>query len=98
MKVETQDGAVFIEDSPGAIVEGMKATDWSAPPKKSEYMKEVADNVETLTGRAVRSDGATNFLADLEQAGVIKITELSKEQAKTFTAAIVSGTEREPTP
>jgi hypothetical protein len=86
MKVTTQDEQTFVGETPESIVSQMKRTDWSAPPKKAEYMREVAERVEMMTGQKARSDNASVFLLDLERAQFLTIEELTPEQAQAFTA------------
>lgn len=72
MTITTQDGATFSGETPEAVVKQMQADDWSAPPKKREYMIEVADRIAEMTGKTVRADaGATAFLHDLTVAGFV---------------------------
>ncbi len=86
MKVTTQDGATFEAATPEDVVSQMKATDWSAPPKKADYMVEVAERVSMMTGEAVRAINASAFLFDLERAHFLSIEGLTPEQAIVFTA------------
>lgn len=75
MRVTTQDGATFSGDTPEQIVSQMRRDNWSAPPKKREYMEEVAERVIDMTGSVVRADTATNFLNDLQDSGFLKIED-----------------------
>jgi hypothetical protein len=69
MRVRMADGAVFEGEDEKAIVRQMKHDDWSSPPKKREYMVEVADRIVEMTGKEVRTVNAKAFLTDLVTTG-----------------------------
>jgi alkylation response protein AidB-like acyl-CoA dehydrogenase len=73
-RVECSDGEVFQAETAAGIVEQMRSAEWHKPPKKREYMEEIQERVEQMTGVSVRVDRPTHFLKDLEAAGVLRIT------------------------
>jgi hypothetical protein len=74
LKVDTHDGTVFEGDDAKDIVRQMKMTEWGHPEKKRDYMEEVAERIEQMTGSEVPHGSAASFLLGLAEAGLITIT------------------------
>ncbi len=75
LTVTCNDGAVFTGTDEKDIVRQMKHTDWHAPERKGEYMEDVATRIETMTGLKVRWTTAKTFLKDMENIGLVTITD-----------------------
>jgi hypothetical protein len=83
MRIRTTDGAFFLGDSPEDVVRQMKNTQWGAPERKREYMAEVVERVENMTGmfynperEFVEGDvSPPDFLEFLRRAGMVEIVE-----------------------
>jgi hypothetical protein len=73
MRVQCMDGAVFEGPDAKSIVSQMRKDEWNAPSKKREYMAEVSDRVEQMTGQDVPDDNAMAFLTGLEAQGFLTI-------------------------
>lgn len=56
MIVKTNDGQTFTGDDAAHIVRQMRNTEWNAPERKRDYMLEVIQRVETITGVFVDQD------------------------------------------
>lgn len=95
MKIVTSDGVVFEAPTAKGIVSQMRRSQWSAPSKKGEYMREVADHVAEVTGKRVRADEVDAFLVDLEHAGLCRVSDLSPAQARRWTALLPMPDEEE---
>lgn len=55
-----------------AVVREMRDSDWHAPDKKRDYMEQVAERVEGMTGERISTDGAEVFLHELHRVGLIE--------------------------
>lgn len=73
MKVTTTEGTVFEGRDAKEVVSQMRRDQWAAPALKAEYMAEVSDRVEQITGGDIRDDNAEAFLTSLEAEGLITI-------------------------
>lgn len=73
LKVDAGNGDVFEGDDAKEIVRQMKMTEWGHPEKKRDYMEEVAERIEQMTGRTILHTSAAQFLLSLADAGVITI-------------------------
>jgi hypothetical protein len=69
MVVLMQDGAQFVGANAAEIVAQMRRNDWSSPPKKGEYMAEVAERIQQIVNREIRTSDPALFLSDLADAG-----------------------------
>ena len=68
----TSDGETFIGPDAEALIARMRGTVWDPPATLEEYIAEVADRVEQMTGRAPRLD-PEGFLADLQAVGLARV-------------------------
>jgi hypothetical protein len=73
MLVETLDGKLFKGVDMKELVRAMKVSTFSPPRRVKDYMEQVKERTHTLYGVSVRVDNVSNFLADLEEHGLIKI-------------------------
>ncbi len=73
MRVKTKDGRTFAGKNPKAVVRAMKRDQWHIEhvPKR-DYIVEVADRVQEMTGTIIRLD-PSEFLFDLQEAGLLEI-------------------------
>lgn len=72
LKVTATDGAVFHGATAQEVVRAMRNTQWNAPVLKRDWMEEVAERVEQMTGERPRTR-AREFLADLKRLGLVTI-------------------------
>jgi hypothetical protein len=86
MKVTMNDDTILEGESAQDIVRQMKLSEWSPPRRKGQYMEEVASRV----GDTVRTDDAETFLFDLERIGLLRIENLTDEQADRFTSLAIN--------
>lgn len=85
MRVKALDGEVFEGEDARDVVRQMKNIEWNAPHRKRDYMAEVIERVQAMTGLVASAEpwcvgGADDaaiapqdFLDYLEGAGVIEI-------------------------
>lgn len=73
MRIQTNDGATFTGPDAKAVVRQMRDQQWSAPVMKRDYMVEVAERVEMLTGERIATTPAETFLNELERVGLVTI-------------------------
>lgn len=73
IRVDTKDGNLFEGVDAKDVVRQMKMTEWGHPEKKRDYMEEVAERVEQMTGREVPHTSAAGFLLGLADAGIINV-------------------------
>lgn len=82
LRVTTEDGDVFEGDSEKEIVVQMRNTQWGAPVVKREYMRDVVERVENMTGVMMdpeasldddRQIGADEFLTYLQAVNLVKV-------------------------
>lgn len=82
IRIETNDGEIFTGNDAKDITRQMRDTQWNAPARKGDYIEEVVERVESLTGVAPPSahPSAEAFLQYLERAKVItaEIVDLSE--------------------
>jgi hypothetical protein len=82
MKMTMGDESVFEGETPADVVRAMQRDGWSNPPKKAEFVEEVAERVSAMSGIRVRRTPLLAFLYDLERAGLGQLTELTREQGE----------------
>jgi len=68
----TNDGETFIGPDAEALIARMRDAVWDPPETLEEYIAQVADGVEQMTGRAPRLD-PEGFLADLQAVGLARV-------------------------
>ncbi len=61
----------FLAATAAGIVRQMKRTQWNAPARKGQYMAEVRERVQQMTGAWINVADHERFLRDLEAAGLI---------------------------
>jgi hypothetical protein len=63
----------------GGLVIAMRATQWNAPDAKRDYMMQVADRVAAIFGAPIRTTNASDFLADLARAELVRVETIVPE-------------------
>lgn len=76
--VTTNDGMVFTGYDAKDVVRQMKATEWAAPARKRDYMREVVMRVSSMTGVEPREpieapERAVKLLRYLESVKLIRV-------------------------
>lgn len=74
MIVTTTDGLVIVARDARHAVEQMRDTQWNAPDSKREYMEQVSERVQALTGRTVATHSPSALLADLQRAKLLIVS------------------------
>lgn len=74
MIIKTTGGDIFRGKDAKGVVRAMKQTQWNAPDAKRDYIKQVADRVEQMTGVRPRR-GADKFLSDLAGLGLVTVVD-----------------------
>lgn len=82
LNVTTNDGMSFTGESFQSIVRQMRNTQWNAPIIKHDYMLEVAERVESMTGRKPDTTDAASFVTDLQAIGLVQISETKEESSE----------------
>lgn len=77
LKIETSDGEVFVGEGAVEVVQQMRNTQWGVPQVKREYMIDVVERVESMTGVLMDPDvensmTAEDFIVYLCTAGVVR--------------------------
>lgn len=89
LKVTTEDGEVFVGEDEKDVVRQMRNTQWNAPIHKRDYIRDVVERVEDMTGVLIDPDAeldildgdeeptvsARDFLRYLEAVDLIRIEE-----------------------
>ena len=75
MKVTTTEGLEFTGDTPQEIVRQMRNVQWNAPVVKRDWMAEVAERVEQMTGTRPSTENASAFLSSLAALNLILVAE-----------------------
>jgi hypothetical protein len=87
MIVRTKDGEEFVGNSAAEIVSQMRLSDWNAPARKRDYMLDVIERVEDMTGVFVDQElvpttgtdehiDPRHFLSYLESVKLITVEDL----------------------
>lgn len=71
--IETLDGRIYMGTSELDAIDAMRAAAWGCPGQRSRigYMRSVAWRVGQWNKRHVRTDSPSEFLEDLQAAGVV---------------------------
>lgn len=82
IRIEGFSGEIYCADTHARIVDKMRASSWGGDLADGPrgYMKQVAKRVWDWCHREVRVDTSENFLADLSEAGLIKVKKAVAEK------------------
>lgn len=89
----TEEGQEFRGATAKGIVRAMKRAQWQHYDHKRDYMQDVAERCEGMTGTRPRVDSADNFVADLVTCGLLM--ELPSESAQKRVADRIDGYDRD---